>query len=241
MAESNVNQKYSGWPVDCNRFVGYADIMGFQNLISRRSHEEVGLILKRLLKERNAVSDLLKSSPDTKTAKQYLGQIETVAFSDSVLFITKDDKIESLSLLAIAMHLFHASSLLKEAPVKGAIAYGRFTADFDNSLFYGQPLVDAYLLEQQVHYYGIVVENSLEQKMKNMVASKEMTQADVNSLFSWIKTPLKGGQVYHYNLTGKRLDEETKAALYNSVSGLTRKYVDNTIETFEKMFAEASK
>jgi hypothetical protein len=236
-----IEKTEAGWTNDCNRFVGYADIMGFQNLISRKSHEEVGLILRRLLSERNPVKNLLKSSPDTITAKQFIGHIETVAFSDSVLFISKDDKPESLVLLSIAMNLFHASSLVKQAPVKGAIAYGRFTADFENSLFYGQPLVDAYLLEQQVHYYGIVVDNSLEQKMKSMVASGEMSQSDLDGTFSWLKTPLKGGLVNHYNLNGRRLDEDTKSALYNSVSGSTRKYVDNTIETFEKMFEQASK
>jgi hypothetical protein len=39
--------KNDEWKIDCNRFVGFMDVMGFKDMIARKSHEEVGEALLR--------------------------------------------------------------------------------------------------------------------------------------------------------------------------------------------------
>ena len=51
-------------------------------------------------------------------------------------------------------------------PIKGVLAQGKFTYDKDNELYFGAPLVAAYNLHDDIHYYGIVVHHSAEKTVK---------------------------------------------------------------------------
>lgn len=46
--------------------------------------------------------------------------------------------------------------------IKGAIAQGRITCDIPKQLFFGHALIDAYLLEENIHYNGILVDRTAE-------------------------------------------------------------------------------
>ena len=91
-----------------------------------------------------------------------------------------------------------------------------------SSFFFGQALIDAYLLEEDVQYYGIVVHHTAE---KSVIALK-------SSLFEDKQLPLKSGNIAHYELAWyKGHSQEVEAGLNRvrlSVSDAPRKYVDNT-------------
>ena len=53
-----------------------------------------------------------------------------------------------------------------QIPIKGVIAQGIFSYDKENELYFGKPLVDAYLLHEELKYYGIVVHNTAEKTIK---------------------------------------------------------------------------
>lgn len=110
----------------------------------------------------------------------------------------------------------------KPIPLKGALAEGHITCDMSKQLFFGQALIDAYLLEENVQYYGIIVHHSAEETVKNM-------QSD---LFANLKSPLKSGFIEHYNIlwwkdsTANALEGLDRVRLL--VSDSPRRYVDNT-------------
>ena len=51
-------------------------------------------------------------------------------------------------------------------PIKGALAKGTVACDESKQLYFGKALLDAYLLEENVQYYEIVVHHSAEEQVK---------------------------------------------------------------------------
>ncbi|MEZ4922165.1 MAG: hypothetical protein R2780_03250 [Crocinitomicaceae bacterium] len=130
------------------------------------------------------------------------------------------------------MSIFQEAAIQRGAPTKGAISYGRFTADFEKSIFYGQPLIDAYLLQDELYYYGIIADNNVQAFLGQ---NDKIETSEVDHYFLWTETPLKRGMVNHLNIKLDSLTEDQLNDLYNHVSGSVRKYVDNTIKMYELM------
>ena len=164
-------------------------------------------------------------------------------FSDSILIISKDDSYASFGVLVIIMRHVIYMLIIQGIAVKGACAHGRITVDKEKSIFFGQPIIDAYLLEEDVHYYGIVCHNSFEKQVnkENYIDFYEkIWKKDGNfweSDFFIAKTKLKSGEIIHANvnwyLWGFSCYQNVVTALKNiqmQVSGKPRIYVDNTLE-----------
>lgn len=227
------NNSKDDWEVDCDRFVGFIDIMGFKDLVARRPHQEIKHMLLQMNETRSILLNLI-------LAKTYDGGVEitdtrvrSISFSDSVLFITKSDTPKDLFNLSVALGICQAATLQSGLPTKGAISHGKLTADFEHSIYFGQPLIDAYLLQEQLFYYGIIVDNNAEIRLKKIIEDNNV-EFKYNH-FTLISTPLKTGKVKHFNLKLRSIQDDQLEYLYNSVSGAPRKYVDNTIEIYRKM------
>ena len=122
----------------------------------------------------------------------------------------------------------------KPIPLKGALAEGDITCDMVKQLFFGQALIDAYLLEENIQYYGIVVHHSAEQSVKNYA-----TEIFKNNL-----VPLKSGKINHYELVWYDGCEDVKLGLERirlSVSDSPRKYVDNTNNIIDEFIKQKDK
>lgn len=103
------------------------------------------------------------------------------------------------------------------------------TCNQTKQLYFGQALIDAYLLEENVKYYGVLVHHSAEKYLK---------KEDFKE-FRDIKAPLKSGEIAQYELhwydavikkEGKN-EKTVKECLNNlrlTVSDEPRKYIDNT-------------
>lgn len=223
------------WTTTNNRGIAFFDIMGFKNRVSVTEHE---MVIK-LMEELSAYVKGINS----ETFGNIESPIRTTIFSDSVLIISSDDSIEA------GIHLMLCSSYLMQKaidlgiPLKGCISYGKFTADFDKSLFIGQPLIDAYLLQEELSLYSIIIHHSFESHLCNKEYSGDTFPENVR----WIKfmTIFKSGKANHYHLNwlfyGDRKTERYEknrdklSQFYHTVSGKTRAYVDNTMELYEKM------
>jgi hypothetical protein len=223
------------WPIDTTRFVGFVDVMGFKDMVARKTHEEVGEVLNAMVFMKDILSRLIVAEGAISNGKVDKGRVKSISFSDSVLFITRDDSIESLSVLCGIMQIFHEAALQRTAPTKGAISMGRFTADFDNSLFYGQPLIDAYELQDFVHYYGIVADNKIDEYLLKQHRAGKIETEEINRYFFRIPTPMKSGKVIHHNLRISNMTKPQLDDLYSMISGPVRKYVDNTVEIYKEM------
>lgn len=218
------------------RFVVFLDIMGFKERVARNSaddlYKELTAFNRDIVKiissvsnveterggEQEGFSDAALISNDAQDA------IMLAQFSDSIVLFSNDDSPRSLQMISRVASGIMMSAIHREKPIplKGALAEGHITCDMSKQLFFGQALIDAYLLEENVQYYGIIVHHSAEETVKNM-------QSD---LFANLKSPLKSGFIEHYNIlwwkdgTVDALEGLDRVRLL--VSDSPRRYVDNT-------------
>jgi len=103
-------------------------------------------------------------------------------------------------------------------------------------------LIDAFLLQDSLTYYGCVLDNNVETYIKRSEVS-----AYTKKWYIKYNTPFKLATVFHYNLNWLEGDlehnendklfienkEKELNNYYNTVSGSIRQYVDHTIEFFE--------
>lgn len=224
------------WKIDCKRFVGFMDVMGFKDMVARRTHEEVGMMLEQMSSMKRILQKVVVSpfrQANEKVNREE--RVKSVTFSDSVLFVTKDDSLSDLFVLALVLEIFQEAAIQRGAPTKGAVSFSRLTANFENSIFYGQPLIDAYLLQDQLSYYGIVVDNEVETRIIDGIRNKDVRKDLIAAQFHKLPTPLKSGKVQHFNIRLSNLTDDQIEDMYKTVSGSVRKYVDNTIEMYELM------
>ncbi len=201
------------------------------------------LSLTTLKKEaEHIIADIKK---DKSHPKNYA--VIPVFFSDSILLVSgSDDWFSGLRLILAAESIMSAAFALR-IPIKGAVAYGQQTADTEHSLYFGRPLIDAYDLQEQLMMYGLVLHHTAEQAFTKAKVNDDETaiQALKNLILVEYKTPLRNGQVRHWtnswniNRPAPSLEEVIRA-FYQTVSGDTRRYVDNTLD-FAQYLAQRKK
>jgi len=223
------------WEEDRIRFVGFMDVMGFKDMIARKSHDEVKQMLLQMSYMKDILQKVVVSPFEDRRNNKREQRIRSVTFSDSVLFVTRDDSFDDLFTLATVLAIFQEAAIQRGAPTKGAISVGKLTANFDKSIFFGQPLIDAYQLQDEVFYYGVILDNKVESKIIEGLRNKQLNKELIESHFIKLQTPLKSGKINHYNIKLDSLTEDQLEDMYKGVSGSVRKYVDNTIEMYELM------
>lgn len=230
MTNSDDIAKPPDWDPTCERFVAFLDVMGFKERIHRNKHETVVNEMLTLV----AFKGLLEKF--SQLVQPYLKtDIKSVLFSDSMLLVTLNGSLDSIKALLIVTSTLIWNAALKDIPMKGAIAYGRQTADLERSLHVGIPLIDAYELQNDLLMYGVVLHHSAEQRL---IQQEWMAGLERTHLWRY-RTPVRSGLVNHYALdcwhseagdASRREREGILSGFYCAVSGSTRRYVDNTAE-----------
>ncbi|MDP3096679.1 MAG: hypothetical protein Q8M86_01885 [Syntrophales bacterium] len=215
------------WAVTANRYVAYLDIMGFKDMVLRTTHDEIYKMMINIAKKIkfNANIDWMESS---------IKLIKATTYSDSIIIYSKDDSLESFKSLIFTVSALTCDLLTDAIPHKGAVAFGTMTLDTDNSIFFGQPLIDAYLLQEELAFYGIILHATSEQ---------EMTKIGSKSPYfvKHYSCPFKNGNSLHmvipplFTLSQEPKHQEYMEKLFLSfdklrfkTSGYLRKYIDNT-------------
>jgi hypothetical protein len=224
------------WNVTNNRFIAYFDIMGFKDFVYSNDHDEVlkkmdflaTEIIKPIDKIANEISTGVKSIYSSTT-----NAVKPIIFSDSILLISEGKNPDDIqSILDMSVFLL-AMCFKRSIPINGVISHGLFTADFNKSLYFGKPLIESYLLQKELMYYGCICDHHVEKIINEHPSNKYQ--------LIHYPTPFKSGDVTHLNLNwieylkgcGSTLPKEFYIKLveqfYFSVSGNPRKYVDNTL------------
>ncbi|MBP5424143.1 MAG: hypothetical protein J6Y78_17045 [Paludibacteraceae bacterium] len=215
------------WNTKTARYVAFLDILGFKDYVLRNSLDDVY----------NRLSTLRGFCPEeTDSTEKYQTEvaktIKISIFSDSIIIFSIDDTYNSLFYFLSYVKKIMRMALRKEIPLKGAIAYGDVVIDSTLDIFCGQPIIDAYLLEEDLQYLGVVFHHTFEKPFSSLTLPR------LNSISSWIKekkTPFKYGERIHrnldYRIAGKDTYNMTKFVKDQrlSSSGDARKYVDNTL------------
>lgn len=248
------NDETFQWKSKDKRFICFMDILGFKDYVMSNTLETVYKRLKTLLKY--APSKSGNDREKNKLARQDSVKelLSVTVFSDSIIIISKDDSMTSFRIFSAYLSRFLYQALLEKIPIKGAMAYGEMYAEKsnENQITCGQPMIDAYLMEEDLQYMGIGVHHSIENYIRNL--SNEILDNDVYcknkegrdlllNTYKELKTPLKGGflnhtniDIYHFNKEG---DLEHMKNIINefkyTMTGIARKYIDNTLFVLEQM------
>ena len=225
------------FPITKDRFIVYFDLMGFKDLVYRSSHEQVRSIMDivcRTTKEiEEAEMSILDTDPKSRGGEFEKAVVLPVVFSDSIIFISGDNTLYDAKKAIYVASYFLYSLLTENIPVKGALSYGTFSADFEKSSFFGRPLIDAYLLAEETHFYGAVLHNTFDRFLN------EIDEKPPPELLSRIPIPMKAGKVTHsyvkWQFHLKEAQDKTSEIIekfYEGVSGSTRLYVDNTMKVY---------
>lgn len=221
---TNKKSSYSPWSTEGERLLLYADVMGFKSRVSTKSHRQL----------KDEILDF-RSAWDAKTSCLKLGDyLKFVQFSDSMLLVVQGIDSKMFNLLTQAAVCLMQTAMEKGFPIKGAIAQGLFSLDNEKQLYFGQPLVDASLLHDQLKFYGIAVHNSAEKTIK--------ANSDILRPYTKTQIYIEKGKVSHYHLCWNTLNSGYKYeditdkcnkwldTIEESVSGEPRMYVDRTRE-----------
>ena len=203
-----------------DRFVTFLDIMGFKDRVARNTHEQILSVLQQLS---NYVSEEIKESD----------KFQFTMFSDSLIIFSSDTTTETFESIVKLSNSVIKKSISLGLPIKGSIAKGECTTRFgEKMLFFGQPIIDAFCIEEDVEMYNIVLHNTVEKYAVDMKT--------VDLLFD-CPVKLKGGKSHHYVLAwfaGQEIDAKNDLKkIRNKVSGAPRRYIDNTLDCID-MFSQ---
>lgn len=214
------------WVVTTKRYVAYCDIMGFKDLVLRATHGEIYEKMKHIQRS----IGLAKTVNWGKINRQL---VKSTTYSDSIILYSKDEGYDSLYSVICTVAALNYELLCAGVPHKGAVAFGTMTLDTTNSIFFGQPLIDAYLLQDELAFYGIVGHGSFEEQL-----AKEEKQPWPIRKYS---CSFKKGNSPHFTVIPilvestnpeykpeiDKMFESVKKMRYKT-SGQLRIYVDNT-------------
>jgi len=234
--------------------------MGFKDMVARNKPKDIHqsfLTISMFKDFLNNFNKIMKLNPKKSTSteknqatNEMKESVYITSFSDSILIFSADDTMRTIIDFNVAVMSIFGKIIELGWAAKGAIAYGEMTIDKNNSIYFGQPLIDAfYLQEKELNYYGIVCHNTAEQFINNR-GFKD------HPCYFYCSTPMSSGKIKHlniewfsalivYSLDRKLFDDNDISAIkskieeyYLKVSGAPRKYVDNTLYVFDEFIKD---
>ncbi|MBK8040552.1 MAG: hypothetical protein IPK22_25975 [Verrucomicrobiaceae bacterium] len=132
------------------RYLLFLDILGFKEMVAKRSAAEVF----------GVIDDALKSFLNWEHLN---GEFKTIYFSDTFLFYQEHKGYGAwafLDIYAVAGMLLSAL-LAKGIPARGTISFGEFEVQIDSSnrhqIYSGKAFIEAYEAEQKENWVGVTI------------------------------------------------------------------------------------
>jgi hypothetical protein len=239
-----------------DRFIIFIDILGFKDSLAR---EDINKVYDKLNKLSQSIDRIQKKMEYGNNETNASDSIKIYQFSDSIIVFSKDDSKNSLHSSILAAEAIFTTAIKESIPLKGAISFGKSIVNQSRQIFLGQPLIDAFLLQEDVKFYGIVAHNSVEKFIIDN-ADVSMKEDFENHFFETIAY-LKSGNTVHrilnwfqilmfsknYHDNKLEIEDENvrikvdKEYLVNeitkfrqSTTGYPRNYIDNTVKILEE-------
>lgn len=240
--------KKTNWKTTDKRFVAFLDILGFKDNVMRNTHDEIYSKLTSI----NKLKKTIENSNNNVSIEEYYhdSEVYIVNFSDSIVIFSKNDSIYNFEYFLVTVRYLFGKCIKSGIPIKGGIAYGDISVNKSEQIYFGQPIIDAYILEEDLNHFGIILHNSVDkyiidnhEKLKSLKYFEKAVYTN--------KVPLKYGKICHTNINWFKLlidstdsddfDLKKNEVLkklndfYITCSGNPRKYIDNTLELFEEL------
>jgi len=190
--EQNVIDIHAIHPINYTKsYVAFLDVLGFKNLIYSNKKADKNKV-ESYFGIVNSAIDYLK----TIDAKRDIGSI---VISDSIILSvpfgnSKQENIEKLKQLSIAIALIQFALSVKDIWLRGAISFGDTYFDKDNNQVVGEAYINAYLLEEKLAITPrVILDNKILKELKFKSAAlliKEINNVQVNNwgvdiLYDW--------------------------------------------------------
>jgi hypothetical protein len=157
------------------KFIAYFDYLGFKQFIENNDLEYQKQIMGNVYRDIESAlgqGKLKQTSPSTVIADLTNHKINCINFSDTVVFWTKDDSLESLTEILKVTHHFNRRTTLNFFPARGSLVYGEIVyVDYKqlnevgglyniNSVF-GKGLVEAHQKAEFQQWSGAVIDETV--------------------------------------------------------------------------------
>ncbi len=244
MEKSN---KKTNWKTTDKRFVAFLDILGFKDKVMRSTHEEIYAELNKISTAKRNLEESVNKDIIQSTFNDV--DIYIVSFSDSIVLFSKNDSEDNFNFFTIALIGLFSNAIKNKIAIKGAVAHGLVSLNKSEQIYFGQPIIDAFLLEEDVNFLGILCHNTIDKYLKTSANSDF-----INATYAFAETPLKYGNInhyfvdyYHYLLDSSQKEDSIESFekvaniinvfndFYITVSGNPRRYIDNTIRFIKKI------
>ncbi len=222
------------------KFIAYFDYLGFKSFIENNDIDtQKKAILNNLRDIENAISKG-KRVHDKGIADLSKAKINCIHFSDTVIFLSNDDSIDSLREILKVAHLFNWQSIIYFNPVRGAILHEEIEyfanafhspigAKYSVITTYGKGLIDAYKKAESQHWAGTVIDNSVIEKIIKMGVD---VKSFLNPFAIKYKVPYKNQIVsekeYVLSIFESGLNENHYKVLCNDIKNNFSKYNKST-------------
>lgn len=129
-----------------NRWFAYFDLLGFSDLVQRKSIEQVMPLYQKAL-------DQLQLSPEEKKKQG----IYVSWFSDTFIIYSRGSKAEDFASIEHVSRLFFQHLILNKIAVRGSLTYGELYSQQEKNIFVGPALIDAHRYGEGVNWLGFVL------------------------------------------------------------------------------------
>jgi len=237
-----------------NRAVAFLDILGFKDLISKYSADNIAEKYSRVI-------DMTKSFnkdifPDSKEPSLFTSKSKdnrwciSKIFSDSIILVAHDDGEESCLRLLIYVWKLLQASLSMQMPFRGGIGYDEMFVDETKEIFLGRALTKAYELEGSQEWIGVAIHKDIEEAYSGIFNNS--LHPYLKNIFLKYPVPFKGGGVkmlhtinWRFNLI---VEEGTRSLMPYSMDKNviikvknTLKYAENVVQSGEVYISEQIK
>lgn len=176
------------WSPENERIVLVLDIMGFKDMISNLPHEDVYLKLYKVFTQFSNLSNI--------DWEFFTDKFWVELFSDTIFIISSDCSDATVTMLNMIVSSILWQALKLGIVFKGAYAEGKVIVDRENHICFGQPIIDAYLLEEKQAWFGIACHESVKSISEDNVnvvhyidGKEEIVQ--IKPIFITYNVPLK--------------------------------------------------
>jgi len=206
--------------LNLTRWIAYFDLLGTRELLASGKENDVFDAYER------AIEELRKERSST---------IRHAWFSDTFLLIAPDDSAISFRDIDEVARWFAYFLLCARVPLRGAISCDRFCADFENRIFIGTALVEAYEYGEGQDWIGLILCPTAMNRLRTLGLPPEERLNYVLYDVPWKRRPIAAPNEVATCILGNWIQINGRNLCLNALDGMASSNNQNDVkEKYER-------